>query len=165
MNNLTKNKWFLFLLGFLLLANITLLLSFFVFGEKSELKPHNAPPQGAGYLYKELSFTEDQKAKHKELKEAHFKNIKPLWEEIRITKDSLYKQLNNPSFDEAALQEMTNRLAEKNKLSDQLMFLYFRELRTICTPDQLAKFDTIVPQMVNKRGGGWNKGGGHPVKK
>ncbi len=164
MNNLTKNKWFLFLLGFLLLANITLLLSFFVFGEKSEHKNHGQPPQGSGYLSKELSFSADQQTQHKELKETHFKNIRPLWEEIRLTKDSLYKQLNNSSFDENALQEMTNRLAEKNKLSDQLMFRYFRELRKICTPEQLAKYDTIVPQMV-KRGGGWPKGNSHPSKK
>ena len=164
MNNLTKNKWFLFLLGFLLLANVTLLLSFFVFGEKGERKSHNQPPQGSGYLSKELSFSPEQQSKHKALKEEHFKNIRPLWEEIRLTKDSLYRQLNNPAFDENALQEMTDRLAEKNQLSDQLMFRYFRELRKICTPEQLAKYDTIVPQMV-KRSGGWNKGNNHPAKK
>lgn len=164
MNNLTKNKWFLFLLGFLLIANITLLLSFFVFGEKTEGRPRtNNPAPASGFLSKELSFSEEQKALHKEMRDAHFKSIKPLWEEIRKTKDSLYKQLNNPAFDEAALQAMTERLAEKNKMSDQMMFRYFKELRKICTEDQLPGFDSIVPQMVNKQNG-WSKGG-HPPKK
>jgi len=165
MNNLTKNKWFLFLLGFLLLANITLLLSFFVFGEKSDRKTLNQPASGAQFLAKELSMTKEQQSKHQELREVHFKTIKPLWEEIHKTKDSLYKQLNNPSFDENSLQEITDRLAEKNKQSDQMMFRYFKELRTVFTPEQQIKFDSIVPQMINKRGGGWNKGGGHPTKK
>src|SRR5690349_16299805 len=107
MNNLTKNKWLLFLLGFLLLANITLLLSFFVFGERTA----NRGPEGhrtsqppiTGFLTKELKMDNDQQARLKTLKEERFKVIKPLWEEIRKTKDSLYHQLKNPTFTEAEL--------------------------------------------------------------
>ena len=154
------------MLGFLLLANITLLLSFFVFGERADRKVIKQAAQGgAGFLATELSMTKEQQAKHKELREVHFKNIKPLWAEIQKTKDSLYNQLNNPSFDEQSLQEMTDRLAEKNKRSDQMMFRYFKELRNVFTPEQQVKFDSLVPEMVNKRGSGWNKGGGHAPKK
>ncbi len=162
MNNITKNKWFLFLLGFLLIANITLLLSFFVFGEK---QPSTKTPQtpAAGFLSTELGFSEQQKAEHKALKETHLKNIKPLWDEIRKTKDSLYSQINNPSFDDNSLNALTTRLAEKNKLSDEMMFRHFRELRKILTPEQQVKYDTLVPQMMNRKEG-WNKGP-HPGKK
>lgn len=167
MNNLTKNKWLLFLLGFLLLANITLLLSFFVFGERSagRAPEGNRPPQPpiTGFLSKELKMDAEQEAQLKALKEDRFKVIKPLWEEIRKTKDSLHNQLKNPAFTEAELAALTTRLAEKNKRSDELVFRYFQEVRKLCTPEQQVGFDTIVPQMLSRRDQ-WNKGPHKPNK-
>jgi Spy/CpxP family protein refolding chaperone len=167
MNNLTKNKWLLFLLGFLLLANITLLLSFFVFGERTTGRgPEGGrPPQPpiTGYLSKELKMDDDQQAKLKALKEERFNVIKPLWEEIRKTKDSLHNQLKNPTFTEAELNELTTRLSEKNKRSDELVFRYFQEVRKLCTPEQQVGFDTIVPKMLSRRDQ-WNKAPHKPKK-
>ncbi|WP_336516943.1 Spy/CpxP family protein refolding chaperone [Pollutibacter soli] len=167
MNNLTKNKWLLFLLGFLLLANITLLLSFYVFGERPAGrgdKGNRSPqPPITGFLSKELKMDVDQQAKLKSLKDERFKVIKPLWEEIRKTKDSLYHQLKDPAFSEEELNALTTRLSEKNKRSDELVFRYFQEVRKLCTPEQQVGFDTIVPQMLSRRDQ-WNKGPHKPNK-
>ena len=54
MKVITKNKWFLALLGILLIGNIALLLSFFVFGEKQESAQKKSPDQSKGYLAREL---------------------------------------------------------------------------------------------------------------
>ena len=153
MNTITKNKWFLFLLGFLFLANIALLLSFFVFGEKGgSFKDSRNGQQGSGSLSKELLLSKEQENAFSKLKEEHFKVMKPLWSEIRQTKDSLYRQLNNPSMDDSAISAFTDRIATKNKMADELMFRHFVELRKICTPEQQQKFDTLIPQMFNRWG-------------
>ena len=153
MNTITKNKWFLFLLGFLFLANIALLLSFFVFGEKGgSYKDSRNGQQGSGSLSKELLLSKEQENAFAKLKEEHFKVMKPLWSEIRQSKDSLYGQLNNPGMDDSSISSFTDRIAAKNKMADELMFRHFVELRKICTPEQQQKFDTLIPQMFNRWG-------------
>lgn len=153
MKTITRNKWFLFLLGFLFLANIALLLSFFVFGERSgEEKSIRSVQSNKGYLAKELQLTKEQDAEFNKMKEEHFKKMKPLWEEIRKTKDSLFRQMNNPAMDDSAISAYTERIAAKNKLADEMMFRHFRELRKHCTPEQQQKFDTLVPQMLTRSG-------------
>jgi Spy/CpxP family protein refolding chaperone len=161
MNAITKNKWFLFLLGFLFLANIALLLSFFVFGERSgSFKDTRSSQQGSGYLSKELQLSKAQDSAFSKMKEEHFKTMKPLWTEIKQTKDSLFRQMNNPNLDDSAISAFTDRIAAKNKIADELMFRHFRELRKLCTPEQQQKFDTLIPQMFNRGGSR-----GHSVKK
>jgi periplasmic protein CpxP/Spy len=153
MKTITKNKWFLFLLGFLLLANIALLLSFFVFGERSGGDKNKGSKNATqGYLSKELQLTKQQDAEFNHLKEEHFRNMKPLWSEIRQTKDSLFRQMNNPDLDDSAIAAFTSRIATKNKKADEMMFRHFRELRKLCTPEQQQKFDTLIPQMLNRMG-------------
>ena len=153
MNTITKNKWFLFLLGFLFLANIALLLSFFVFGERSNsFRNGHGDQQGSGYLSKELQLSRQQDSAFSKMKEEHLKAMKPLWADIRQTKDSLFRQMNNPNLDDSAISAYTDRIAAKNKIADELMFQHFRELRKLCTPAQQQKFDTLIPQMFNRWG-------------
>jgi periplasmic protein CpxP/Spy len=160
MNTITKNKWFLFLLGFLFLANIALLLSFFVFGEKSDdFKGRQSSQSAKGYLSRELGLSKEQESAFSKMKEEHFRVMKPLWEEIRKTKDSLFTQMNNPGMNDSAISAFAERIASKNKLSDEMMFKHFRELRKQCTPEQQQKFDTLIPQMLTKN---WR---GHSSKK
>jgi len=158
MNTITKNKWFLFLLGFLFLANIALLLSFFVFGEKSgAYKGSHSAQSNSGYLAKELQLSREQDSSFNKMKEEHFRTMKPLWEDIRKSKDSLFRQMNNPAMNDSAISAFTERIAEKNKMADELMFRHFRELRKQCTPEQQQKFDTLIPQMMTRMGR-WHSG-------
>ena len=148
MKAITKNKWFLALLAFLLLANIALLLSFFVFGEKQADKPDSKETKG--YLARELNLNADQESKFKTSKEAFFKEMDPLWESIRLAKDSLFRQVNNASISQEQIDDYTQRIAEMNRESDARVFRHFQELRKYCTPEQQAKFDTLVPRMMTR---------------
>ena len=157
MNTITKNKWFLFLLGFLFLANIALLLSFFVFGEKSDVyRGRQSSSSTKGYLSRELQLTKEQDSAFAKMKEVHFKAMNPLWEEIRKTKDSLFRQMNNPDMNDSAIAAFTERIAAKNKLADEMMFKHLREMRKQCSPEQQQKFDTLIPQMLTKNWKGHN---------
>lgn len=148
MKAMTKNKWFLALLGVLLLANIALLLSFFVFGEKQPDKP--GAKETKGYLARELKLDENQEKVFKTSKENFFKEMEPIWESIRLAKDSFYRQINNASITPAEVDQYTQRIADLNRLSDQKVFYHFQALRKVCTPEQLAKFDTLVPRMMTR---------------
>lgn len=150
MKAITRNKWFLALLAVLLLGNIALLLSFFVFGERQEAKGGHAGAPEKGYLARQLKLDESQEKQFQVMKENFFKEMGPVWEDIRITKDSFYRQLNNTSFSDSDIAAYTQRIAEKNRLADERMFHHFRELRKFCTPQQQQIFDTLVPKMLSR---------------
>ncbi|MCU0382258.1 MAG: Spy/CpxP family protein refolding chaperone [Chitinophagaceae bacterium] len=161
MKVITQNKWFLALLGILLIGNIALLLSFFVFGEKQESAQKKSPAQSKGYLARELNLDEAQEKQFREMKERFFREMDPVWEDIRKAKDSFYSQIRNSSVTEAEIEALTAGIAEKNRIADEMMFRHFRELRNLCTPEQQQKFDTLVPRMLSrnaKRGGGSHSG-------
>jgi Spy/CpxP family protein refolding chaperone len=148
MKAITRNKWFLALLGVLLLGNIALLLSFFVFGERQEAKPPKTEERS--YLARELKLDAGQEKQFKEMKERFFKDMEPVWEDIRKTKDSFYRQVNNSALTDAEIADWARRIAEKSRVSDERMFQHFRELRNYITPEQQAKFDTLVPKMMTR---------------
>jgi Spy/CpxP family protein refolding chaperone len=152
MKAITRNKWFLALLAVLLLGNIALLLSFFVFGERQDGKGGRTDAPEKGYLARQLKLDEAQEKQFRELKESFFKEMGPVWEDIRITKDSFYRQLNNASFSDSDIAAYAQRIAEKNRVADERMFRHFRELRAYCTPQQQQTFDTLVPRMLSRSG-------------
>jgi Spy/CpxP family protein refolding chaperone len=148
MKAITRNKWFLALLGVLLLGNVALLLSFFVFGERQEGRPLKTEERG--FFARELNLDAEQEKQFKEMKEKFFREMEPVWEDIRKTKDSFYRQVNNGALTDDEIADWTQRLAEKNRLSEEKMFRHFRELRKYITPEQQAKYDTILPKMMTR---------------
>jgi Spy/CpxP family protein refolding chaperone len=152
MKAITRNKWFLALLAVLLVGNIALLLSFFVFGERQEVKSGKGEMPSKGYLARELKLDETQEKQFREMKEKFFQEMDPVWEDIRKTKDSFYRQLNNESLTDNDIAAFTARIAEKNRMADERMFRHFRELRKFCTPQQQLTFDTLVPRMLSRSG-------------
>jgi Spy/CpxP family protein refolding chaperone len=78
--------------------------------------------------------------------------MEPVWEDIRKAKDSFYRQVNNAAITDADINELSARIAGKNKIADEMMFRHFRELRKLCTPEQQQKFDTLVPRMLSRGG-------------
>jgi Spy/CpxP family protein refolding chaperone len=153
MKAITRNKWFLLLLGVLMLANVGLLLSFFVFGEKSG-HPSGGPSKGPerSYLARELTLNAEQEKKFQQSKEQFFEEMKPLWESIRESKDSFYRNVNNPSISDAEIRLHTARIAELSQEADQKTLRHFQVLRDYCTPEQRQKFDTLVPRMLSTTG-------------
>lgn len=150
MNVISRNKWLLFLLGILLLANILLLLYIFVFGKGGQdVRSGNT----SSYVTKKLNLSVEQEARFKEMKEAYLKTMRPLWDDIRRSKDSLYTHLGDPMLADSTIIGLTNLIAENNRKSDEQQFRHFRELRKLCTPAQQATFDTLIPRMLSRMGG------------
>jgi len=152
MSMLARSKWLLFLLGFLLIANMALLLYIFVFGKGKQESRSESP---SSYLTKELKLTQAQEARFREMKDDYMKSMRPVWDDIRKSKDSLYTYLNDAEVPDSTVSVLTARIAEKNRRSDEMQFRHFRELRKICTPTQQTTFDTLIPRMISRM---WGRG-------
>jgi len=147
MNMITNKKWVLVLLAVLLMVNIGLMLSFYFFG----IKPFDGRKTPETHsLYRQLDLSEEQELMFRNRKELYLKDMKPLWDDIRKSKDSLYKCLSDPDTDDSTIRAFTAVIAQKTMRSEEILFGHFRELRKLCSSSQQAAFDTLVPQMLSK---------------
>ena len=145
--NQKKYKWLFFLLTVLLISNIV--LAVFLFMSKSSTGQNQSRNESAG-IYKEVGLNPIQIDTFKARKDLFFKEMRPLWNEIRELKDSMYKKLKADSND-ISVKMLSQEIAQKTNVVDMKTFQHFSELRKLCSPEQQVRFDTIIPKFVNRR--------------
>jgi periplasmic protein CpxP/Spy len=70
---------------------------------------------------------------------------------IRDAKKRFFDLLNQPgATDSSALIARSNEIADLQKRLDLATFRHFQNVRAICRPDQLQKFDTVIKEIVNR---------------
>lgn len=145
----TRNRNLLIIITVLLLTNVAVLVYFL--GQKKKEKP----PVWNGVaemLQNEVGFNEEQTAKYKEMKGKQREKVRPMYDNMRKAKDSLFRLLSFPETSDSVLNKMADEIAQKQKAIDLETFNHFKRVRVLCTPDQLPKYDTMVLQMFRKMG-------------
>ena len=148
MRQFTQNRFLVLLVAILLIANLGLMLYFFVFRHKDE--GGRMPPRVSDFVQKELGLSADQAAKFQLLRDQHKEAIKPVMDDMKKLKDSLYKLLKSPQMNDSAAVELANRIGQKQKEWELINFHHFQKVRAICDSSQLPKFDSLVHQMINR---------------
>jgi protein CpxP len=149
----TRNRNLLIIIAVLLLTNVAVLVYFL--GQKKNAASSNAEKPRAGVsemLQNEVGFNEDQTAKYKEMKGKQREKVRPMYDEMRKAKDSLFRLLSYPEASDSVVNKMAEVIAQKQKAIDLETLNHFKRVRTLCTSDQLAKYDTIILQMFRKMG-------------
>lgn len=95
-------------------------------------------------LQKELHLTETQSAQIKNLRQKFFEKEKALSASIRNERDSMNVAMFNKNTDEALIKALARKVAENEYEMELLRFEQSKELKTICTPQQLEKFESLV---------------------
>ncbi len=147
----TKYRWMVFLVLILLISNIV--LAFFLFSNDKKDVKRNSKDDFAMMFYKELGLNPSQIDTFKTKKEDYFKEMKPIWGEIRELKDSLYRNMGTLEQDSSA-NTLIILINEKNKFADQKTFHHFITLRRLLDSSQQIKFDTSIAKMMNRP---WNR--------
>jgi hypothetical protein len=151
MNN-NRYKWILFLVVVLMISNIVLALCLFAsYDTKEKVGKKRENPSLA--IYKEIGLSTVQVDTFKARKELYFKNMKPLWQEMKVLKDSLYKQMDKSPTD-SSINSLISLISEKSKEADIQMYQHFYEMRKFCTTEQQVIYDTIIPKLLNRGGRG-----------
>lgn len=148
-----RNKNLLIIIGVLLLTNIAL-LAFFLSqkpGKQGTAGIKNERPGIGEMLKNEVGFTEDQLAKYKELKEEQRQTIRPMYDDMRKTKESMFQLLGHPDAD-SLVKQVTDAIAKKQKALDLQTFSYFRKVRSLCTAEQEPIYDSLILRTFRKMG-------------
>ncbi len=157
-----NNKALIFLVVFLLLSNIGLLLYFLVFNRSGS---KNGPGRKGDfsivdYVKKEVGFTDEQSIQFVKLHEENRDTLKILGENIRVSKNELFKLLREGNAPDSLITVAAGQLAENQKKMELTMFYHFKKVRTLCKPEQQVKFDSLVSRMNNRSP--WFRRGGTP---
>lgn len=149
MSTVAKNKMLLAVIVVLLLANLATLYFFVV---NNNCKPSRKSEHSAFIteaLQKEVGFSKEQLASFEKMKETHKQKMKPLFDDLRSAKDSFYVLMNRNEPD-TVLQSALKKIGEKQQALDMQMFLNFKEVRVLCTQDQLVKYDSVIQKVIRK---------------
>ena len=147
MKQFTQNKFLVSLVAILLVANLGLMLYFFVFKNRHE--PERSRPV-SDFVQKELGLNAEQTEKFKQLRDEHRAAVKPVVDEMKKLKDSLYNLLRNPQPNDSVAKAMAKQIGDKQEEWEMLIFHHFEKVRAICDSSQLPKLDTLVHRMINK---------------
>lgn len=147
----TKYKWMVFLVFILLFSNMVLAFFLFFANDKKPRKKESAD-EWAMKIYNEIGLDSSQIVIFKKEKEEYFNTMRPVWNENRQAKENLYKKLTSNTSD-SAVQNLLSLIEKTNHFSDSFTFAHFVKLRTLCTPEQQVRFDTIMPKLVLKQRG------------
>jgi len=143
----------LIIIGTLLLTNVGVLI-YFLRQEKvpATEQPERTRSTVTEMLQDEVGFNEQQTAKYKELKDKQREKIRPMYENMRKAKDSLFRLLSYPGTPDSVLDKAGEVIAQRQKELDIETFNHFRRVRTLCTPDQLPQYDSLVIRLIRKMG-------------
>ena len=124
-------------------------------------KPHNFKPQGGNggtfeMMVKELNMTAQQQADFKKLKEAHFTAIRPVFDSVRVLKQSLFALVKTETVNDSLVSAYSSKIAVQHAIADKLTINHFRKVRTLFSGDQQTKYDEFIQKMMQQRQGPGN---------
>jgi protein CpxP len=147
----SKYKVLLLLVGILLVTNAVLLL-FFV-GKKPKEKQRTRHDRSAvmrEFLKDSVGFNDQQLAQFDQIRDQHQQDVRVLFEDMRKAKLSFYQLLNQSASADSANQAAASVIADKQKALDLAFFKYFQQVRTICRPEQVTRYDSLVQQIIRR---------------
>ena len=101
----------------------------------------------SGILQRELHLSGKQVEQIKNLRSEFINKEKELEETIRSERDSINATMFNHNTDKELIKSLARRVADNEYKMELLRFDQAKELKTICTPEQLQKFDGLIREI------------------
>jgi Spy/CpxP family protein refolding chaperone len=134
------NKFLIIAIGILLVANIVL-LSLFVLNKSGNGRPERRNPMNT-YLKNEIGFSDSQMVQLDTIRNQHRRESKSIYDAVRLRKEENLRQLGQRNFSDSSILAAAAYSAEVQKELEVTMLRHIRDIRSICTESQRAKFDT-----------------------
>lgn len=135
-----KNKILLLLIAMLLISNIVLLSLFFSHRPDGKRGERKSPM--TAYLKTELQFSDAQMVQFDTIKSEHRRETKMMTENMRANKEQAFKRLGEQKFSDSAMMTAAAYSASQQKDLEVQMLKHLKDIRSICNPEQQAKFDS-----------------------
>ncbi len=139
-----KNRLLFWLLLFLIVINLTAIISFFFFIQKDTSPACNASKAGKCNVFQqELNLSESQSVKVEEINAIYRSNSEPLVASIREKRAGIMNELESNQPDTSILAGYSLELSQlQNKMQIENIRQYLA-LKRICNPEQLQRLSAL----------------------
>ncbi len=149
-----RQRWLLVLVAILLLTNIATLSIYWFKKPNHEGGPGHDPgnreKRMGQFMFDQMKFDATQEAAYWKLRDSMIDTQRPVVDSMRDAKKRFFDLLNQSNVTDSALITRSNEIAALQKRLDLATFRHFQNVRAICRPDQLQKFDTVIKEIVNR---------------
>jgi hypothetical protein len=145
-----KIKSLTFIVIVLLAINIAMII-FFINNKPAEQNPPEKNQSiVATFLQNDIGFDEHQMELYKKVKESDFEKGRSIFHELRNAKNNFYENIYRKDVADSILEKSAAMIGKKQEAVDMQMLKHFRNVRSICTEQQLPKFDSLFKNVIEK---------------
>jgi periplasmic protein CpxP/Spy len=147
MNQLSRNKVLLTIIAILLVTNIVMLVLFL------RMRPALQEPKKLGFTEKlknQVGFSAQQMAVFEPKKKVFWNSVRARFDEIKKTKEDFYNYMYDPTVPDSVLEAKAEIIGKQQKDLDLFVIKHFKDIRTLCTPEQLPKYDSLLPPLIER---------------
>lgn len=146
MNQLSRNKVFLTIISILLITNVVMLVLFLKI-ERPE------PPKKLGFTEKlknDVGFSTEQMSVYVERRDRFWASVRQQFDSIKETKINFYHLMYDPSVPDSVLEFRADSIGKQQRNLDLFVVRHFKDIRKICTHEQLPKYDSLLPALIDR---------------
>lgn len=142
-----KNTILYILIVFLAIANVFFLVNYL--GHSKGKKGGNP----GDFIAKELKFDEEQMSKFNLLNDRHESEMRTISKEIKQLKRALFSKISEEQLPKIKVDSITKLIGISESKRDAKTYNHFRAIQSLCTEDQIQRFNDIVKRALHKTGG------------
>jgi len=145
-----KIKWLLLLVIILLIANAVSL--YFLFNRPDQKSRYQEKRSAIlNFLKNDVGFTDKQIIQFDSLSNLQKQISKPLFDKSADRKEQILTEAAEQHFSDEAIDTAATKITDEEKDFEIVMLKHLRDVRAICTTEQLVKFDQGFYKLIVKR--------------
>jgi Spy/CpxP family protein refolding chaperone len=161
MNFFTKNRFVFWLLIFLVVINLTALITFLVFYSRSSSLSNQQVQVNPGMSFrKELSLSPAQSEKVEAILADYRKSTEPVTSDIRNYRTQLLEELAKDKPDTSFLKRCADEICLLQKQMQKESVKQYMALKEICNPAQCKRLSALYFELYGCQGKGQGMGKG-----
>ena len=139
-----------FIIAFLLVTNIAMLL-FFIFSKPCTNSPKPKEENLVStFLKDEIKFDDQQMDVYQQVRKKDFEKARPMLQALSESKNNFYQNIHHDDVPDSVVKKSVSVIGKKQIIVDMQMLQHFKNVRNICTPQQLPKFDSLFKTVIAK---------------
>lgn len=160
MNFFSKNKFVFWLLIFLVVINLTILITFLsMYSRKSNTMPQQVTEKPSMAIQKELTLTPSQ-SEQVDLILANYRKVTdPVAENIREYRARILDELASDKPDTVKINHYADSICYMQRMMQKASVRQYMALKDICNPEQCKRLSSLYFELYGFQGQG--KGMGH----
>ncbi len=144
-------KWLIYLVLFLLAANVAVMLSLYLRTSKNEDekivmkhdRPHPRESNFEQHLAHELDFDESQRLELKKMSDTFHQERREAKRHLDQVRGQYYNLLTEETTDVSKLDELVKEIGTAESDIIRLEYRHYHDIRGLCSPGQVARFDSM----------------------